>query len=75
MAIAPATERREVAEYKNQAEILLAQAIEKNVPIEALEKLLVMRKELKAEWAKEQFDIGCPRFKENALLLEKQETC
>jgi len=34
-----------------------------------------MRKELKAEWAKEQFDIAMSAFQENALLLEKQETC
>jgi hypothetical protein len=37
------------------AENLLRTAIDKNLPVEAMEKLLSMRQELKREWAREQF--------------------
>ncbi len=36
-------------------ESLIAQAIEKNVPIEIMERLLAMRRELKEEWSREEY--------------------
>ena len=46
---------------------LLAQAIEKGLPLESMERLLAMRRELKAEWSRErffddlaQFQAACP---------------
>ena len=49
--------KREIVSAKEfSAETLIAQAIDKAVPVETMEKLLAMRRELKAEWAKEQFD-------------------
>jgi hypothetical protein len=46
---------------------LIARAIDKNLPIESMERLLAMRRELRAEWAREQyfkalaqFQRGCP---------------
>ena len=35
---------------------LIDTALKNNVSIETIERLMVMRKELKAEWAKEQYD-------------------
>ena len=44
------------------AEALIAKAIEKNVPVETMERLLVMRRELRAERAKEAFDKAMSAF-------------
>lgn len=59
-------------------QLLIAQAVEKGTPVETMEKLLAMRKELKAEYAKEQFDIAmanfqseCPVIVKTAKVLEK----
>lgn len=53
------------------AETLLSQAIEKNVPVETMEKLLAMRRELKAEWAKSQFDQAMADFQANCPTIQK----
>ncbi len=45
-----------------QVEVLISQAIDKNVPVETMERILAMRKELKMEYAKEQFDIALSNF-------------
>ena len=47
-------------QYEFSAEELISQAIDKGVSVETMEKLLAMRKELKNEWAKEQFDKAMP---------------
>ncbi len=54
-----------------QAETLIAQAIEKGVPVETMERLLAMRRELKAEWAKEQFDKAMAAFQSNCPTIKK----
>jgi hypothetical protein len=41
---------------------LIAQAIDKGLPLESMERLLAMRRELKAEWAKEQYFEALARF-------------
>ena len=41
---------------------LLAQAIDKNLPIESMERLLAMRREMKAEYAREQFFKALAKF-------------
>lgn len=52
-------------------EALIAKAIENNVPVETMERLLVMRRELKAEWAKEQFDLAMAEFQAECPVIEK----
>jgi hypothetical protein len=57
------------AEY--QAEALIAQAIEKGMAPEALDKFLAMRRELKAERAKEAFDAAMSAFQGECPVIEK----
>lgn len=52
-------------------ENLIAQAIDKALPVETMEKLLLMRKELKAEFAKEAFDAAMSRFQAECPVIEK----
>ena len=54
-------------------ENLLAQAISNNVPVDTMEKLLGMRRELKAEWAKEQFDQAMAEFQGECPVIEKKK--
>jgi hypothetical protein len=59
-------------------EALIAQAIDKNVPVETMEKLLAMRRELRQEDAKEkfnkamaQFQAKCPTIGKTKKVMEK----
>jgi len=52
-------------------EKLIAQAIEKGTPIETIERLLNMRRELKAEWAKEEFDKAMANFQGECPIIKK----
>lgn len=53
------------------AESLIAQAIDKKIPVETMEKLLTMRRELKAEWSKEEFDKAMANFQKNCPTIQK----
>lgn len=53
------------------AEALIAKGIEKNIPIETMEKLLAMRKELKQEWAREQFFTALAKLQAEIPVIEK----
>jgi hypothetical protein len=55
----------------HDAEALIAKAIDKNVPVETMERLLVMRRELKAEWAKAQFDNAMSAFQSECPIIKK----
>jgi hypothetical protein len=62
----------------HEAELLISQAINKKVPVETMEKLLAMRREIRAERAKEEFDIAlakfqseCPAIKKTKIVYEK----
>lgn len=55
-----------------EAEALIAQAITKKVPVETMEKLLAMRKELKEEWAKEQYDRAMSTLQSDLPVIEKK---
>lgn len=57
----------------SQAEILIAQAIDKGVPIDTMERLLVMRRELKAEAAKEAFVREMAAFQAECPVIEKKK--
>jgi len=58
---------------KNLAETLIAQAIEKGTPIETMEKLLAMRKELRMEYAKSQFDKAMAAFQSECPVIGKNK--
>lgn len=58
---------------KNLAETLIAQAIEKGTPIETMEKLLAMRKELREEYAKSQFDKAMAAFQSECPVIGKNK--
>lgn len=62
-------------------EALIAQAIDKNVPVETMEKLLAMRRELRQEHAREEFNKAlslfqskCPTIKKTKKVFEKNST-
>jgi YHS domain-containing protein len=52
---------------------LISQALEQKTPVETLERLLVMRDKLKAEWAKEQFDSAMANFQAECPVIEKNK--
>lgn len=52
-------------------ELLIQQAIEKNVSVETMEKLLAMRMQLKQEWAKEQFIKAMAKFQGECPVIKK----
>ena len=56
---------------KTSAEMLISRAIDKNVPVESLERLLKMRRELKAEFAKEVFDKAMANFQAKCPEIKK----
>ena len=56
-----------------QAEALIAQAIDKGVPVETMERLLNMRRELKAEYAKEAYDSAMAAFQGECPVIEKKK--
>src|SRR6266581_9335478 len=55
----------------NQVDLLISQAIDKNVSVETLERLLIMRKELKQEYAKEEFDRAMAEFQAKCPIIKK----
>ncbi len=65
---------------RSDAEALISRAIDKNVSVETMERLLAMRRELKAEFAKEEFDKAmaefqseCPTIKKTKNVYEKDK--
>lgn len=63
------------------AEKLIARAIDKNVPVETMEKLLAMRTQLKEEYAREEyfkalaeFQAECPVIKKTKEVMNKENT-
>lgn len=57
--------------FNQQAEALISQAIDKKVPVETMEKLLSMRRELKKEWAEEQFNTAMAEFQNECPIIDK----
>ncbi len=55
----------------NQVDLLISQAIDKNVPVEALEKLLAMRREWRLEVAEEEFNIAMTGFQSECPIIKK----
>jgi len=53
------------------AELLISQAIQQKVPVETMERLLTIRRELKAEYAKKQFDQAMTDFQAKCPTIQK----
>ena len=62
---------RALVPVKQDAEALIALAIEKNVSVDTMERLLAMRRELKAERAKEAFDKAMSAFQAECPIIKK----
>jgi len=56
---------------QNSAEMLISRAIDKNVSVDTMERLLAMRRELKAEFAKEKFDKAMSNFQSECPEIKK----
>ena len=57
----------------NSVDSFIGQAISKGASIETLEKLLTMRRELKAERAKEEFDSAMSKFQGACPIIKKEK--
>jgi hypothetical protein len=66
------TEKNEIHQVNVNPENLIAQAIEKGLPAETMEKLLAMRRELKEEVAKEQYYISLSQFQKKCPVIKKE---
>jgi len=58
---------------KSEIDNLIGRAIDQNVPVESLERLLAMRRELKAEKAKELFDAAMATFQGECPVIKKKK--
>ena len=58
---------------QQSAEQLISIAIEKGLPVETMEKLLAMRRELKAEFAKEAYDTAMAKFQSECPVIQKKK--
>lgn len=73
----PKKKTKEVAKVESKvitqdsAEMLITRAIDKNVSVETMERLLKMRRELKAEFAKEEFDKAMANFQMDCPEVKK----
>lgn len=54
-------------------EALIGQAIINKVPLDTMKEMLAMRKELKAEWAKEEFDKAMAAFQKQCPVINKSK--
>lgn len=54
-------------------ETLISQAVAKDISVESLSRLLDMRKQLRDEWAKEQFYISLAAFQGECPIIEKKK--
>ena len=53
---------------------LLAQAVDKNLPIESMERLIALRDKMKAEWARERFFEALAGFQRDCPIIGKNRT-
>lgn len=67
------TQKIVIQNQELRPETLISQAIEKGVPVETMEKLLAMRRELKAEFDKAAFDDAMSKFQANCPVIKKKK--
>lgn len=68
------TETLPVVQQTNSVDVLIGKAIEKGMTAETMEKFLAMRRELKAEAAKEAFDSAMADFQGDCPIIEKKKS-
>lgn len=56
---------------RKSVESMITSAIKANAPVETMEKVMAMRRELKAEYAKEQFDLAMSGFQSECPEIKK----
>lgn len=61
--------KQEITSVEN----LIGQAIKQGASVETLERILAMRKELKAEWAEEQYNLAMAKFQSNCPTIKKKK--
>lgn len=71
--VVPAGDRQIAITQASTTDTLIAQALDKGLPVETLERLLAMRKELKAEAAKEAYDEDMAAFQAECPVIEKDK--
>ncbi len=64
-------ESKELIKRSPTPEMLISEAIKKNIPVETMEKLLAMRRELKEEQAKEAFFLALAQFQAECPTIPK----
>ena len=57
--------------FKEQVTVLISQAIDKNASVQTMERLLAMRRELKAEYAREAYDNAMSAFQAECPIIKK----
>ena len=67
------TKEVQVIPQEQAAEALISQAIKEKVPVETMERILAMRRELKAENAKEEYDRAMAEFQANCPIISKNK--
>lgn len=60
-----------VEQEKMSIEKMISLAITEKVPVETMERILAMRRELKAEWAKAEYDKAMAAFQAECPVIEK----
>jgi hypothetical protein len=68
--------KQEISVYQQQqmsVENMISQAIQSGVPVETMERVLAMRKELKDEYAKEQFDNAMAQLQTEMPIIAKKK--
>jgi hypothetical protein len=73
VVVAPVQEEQQV-QSQFSIETLIAQAIEKGTPVDTMERILAMRKELRAEKAKEAFDEDMAKFQGECPTIKKTKS-
>lgn len=63
--------KTEIAPQNQSAESLISQAINKGVSVDTMERLMKMRREMKEEYAKEQFDKSLADFQSECPVIKK----
>ena len=69
--MATKTQDKQLALRTSEVTQLMSQAIDKNVPVETMEKLLAMRRELRAEQAREQYHAALAKFQAELPVIKK----
>lgn len=64
-------EKKETSLASVDAGALIQRAIDKGLPLEQMERLLAMRRELKTEWAREQFFKALSKFQQECPVIKK----